>query len=161
MFDNRLFFITSSVSILITHFSVKRFKILATLQFFKANPLVPKSFRREVGRCGGVSIGGQRIDLFPPTLLSAKRGLRDSDKNRHIEHLKPLPVSNSLTGPSQKNKNRLIMTSPHLPTSSKDKKSPSLGSGQKISSHHHKQFILNKSSGPNPNFYKNWGVAKL
>jgi len=33
-----------------------------------------------VGRCGRVSIGGQITDLFTPTLLSAKRGLRDSDK---------------------------------------------------------------------------------
>jgi len=53
---------------------------LATLQFFKVNPLFPKKFRREVGRCGGVSIGGQRTDLFPPTFLSAKRGLRESYK---------------------------------------------------------------------------------
>jgi len=34
----------------------------------------------EVGGCGRVSIGRQRTDLFPPTLLSAKRGLRNSDK---------------------------------------------------------------------------------
>jgi len=53
---------------------------LATPQFFNANPLSLKSFGGEVGRCGGVSIGGQRTDLFPLTLLSAKRGLRDSDK---------------------------------------------------------------------------------
>jgi len=62
--------------------------VLAAPQFFKANPLFLKSFSREVGRCGGVSIGGQRTDLFPPTLLSAKRGLRKSNKEQPFEHLK-------------------------------------------------------------------------
>jgi len=42
----------------------------------------------EVGRCGGVSIGGLRTDFFAPTSLSAKRGLRISCKDKPSEHLK-------------------------------------------------------------------------
>jgi len=52
---------------------------LATPQFL-GQTVFSKMLLEKVGRCGGVSIGGQRTDLFPPTLLSAKRGLRNSDK---------------------------------------------------------------------------------